>query len=376
MTLKIPKLSQIFQLYKQHGHELRFVGGCVRDNLINVPTNDIDLASTMPAADALTALASAGFKAIPTGLDHGTITLIIDSAPYEITTLRKDVSTDGRRATVETTDNWEEDANRRDFTINALYQDFDGIIYDYHNGQDDLKSGIVRFIGNPQDRITEDYLRILRYFRFAQRYATHGLPADLTTIFEQESPNIQLLSKERITQEFLKILNHPQASTTLKDMQSCRVLDQIIQDYNLDSLMRLEQTCKSLDVHHDSLRNLAALAGTTKNLRLSNDQITYLKRLVKIESDITQDTLHHSIFNEGKTRTLDALLIKGDISSYNICTEIDYTPLPINGSDLISIGISPGPKMGLALSHAADLWCKKNFNCTKKEILDYLKTIN
>ncbi len=372
MTIKIPQLSNLRQIYKDHGYDVRFVGGCVRDDLLGVPTNDYDLASPMPATEALNALHNAGFKVIPTGLAHGTITVIIDSAPYEITTLRKDISTDGRRATVEATDNWEEDAHRRDFTINALYQDFDGTLYDYTKGQDDLNHGIVRFIGNPEDRIQEDYLRILRYFRFAQRYAKHDLPDDLQAIFKKYAAKIQNLSKERITQEFLKILESATASKTLKEMQACSILDQIIPKNDLSRLETLEDTCKQLDIPPSVLRNLVALSSTDTCLRLSNDQKSYIKHLDKILSDLSKDRLYHALFNEGKQRTLDAILISGDINLYDTCIKIGYAPLPITSQDVINLGIPPGPQLGKALSSANDFWCNQKFLCTKEEIFKHI----
>ena len=374
MTIKIPQLNNLYQIYKNRDHDLRFVGGCVRDDILGIPTNDYDLATTMPAIDAIDTLLAAGFKVIPTGLSHGTITVVIDSIPYEITTLRKDVSTDGRRATIETTNNWEEDAHRRDFTINALYQDFDGKIYDYTNGQDDLKNGIVRFIGNPEDRIKEDYLRILRYFRFAQRYANHDFSTELSSLFKKHASDLQILSKERITQEFLRILDHSNALAALRDMQSCEILDQIIPGCDLVPLIALDQNTKSLGLEHAPLRTLATIYKTPNTLRLSNDQLSYISRVSKLRTDLDENTLYHAIFKEGKDRTLDALLINGNIDLYKIAQEITYNPLPITSQDLVALGIAAGPDLGKAIIMATDYWCSSKFTSTHSEILIHIKS--
>ncbi|MBX3457969.1 MAG: CCA tRNA nucleotidyltransferase [Candidatus Paracaedibacteraceae bacterium] len=375
MTIKIPELNNLRQIYKNRGHDIRFVGGCVRDDILGLSINDYDLASTMPATDAVDILKNAGFTVIPTGLSHGTITLIIDHTPYEITTLRKDVSTDGRRATVETTNNWEDDAHRRDFTINALYQDFDGNIYDYSNGLDDLRQGIVRFIGNAEDRIQEDYLRILRYFRFAQRYAKHDLSTELKSLFRTHAPKIQTLSKERITQEFLKIINHARTYSTLLEMQSCGILDQIIPDCDLTTLFNLNKHSRSLELGLSPLRNLAAVYAIPNNLRLSNDQLSYIKRINKLRYDLNKDNIYHAIFNEGKDRTLDALLINGNTDLYKMGQGIEYKALPITSQDLITLGIPAGPQLGQALAVASKLWCSNKFTTTPEEILMHIKTI-
>ncbi len=374
MTIKIPQLNNLYRIYNNRGHDIRFVGGCVRDNILGIPTNDYDLATTMPATDAIDTLLAADFKVIPTGLSHGTITVVIDSTPYEITTLRKDVSTDGRRATIETTNNWEEDAHRRDFTINALYQDFDGKIYDYTNGQDDLKNGIVRFIGNPEDRIKEDYLRILRYFRFAQRYANHVLSKELSALFKKHASDLQILSKERITQEFLRILDHTNALAALREMQSCEILDQIIPGCDLAALIDLDQHTKSLGLEYSPLRNLVAVHKAPNTLRLSNDQASYINSINKLRTDLTKDSIYHAIFKEGKDRTLDTLLINGTMDLYKIVQEITYKPLPITSQDLVALGISVGPNLGKAIKMATDYWCSSKFTSTHGEILMHIKT--
>jgi poly(A) polymerase len=185
----------------------RYVGGCVRDSLAGSPAKDIDLATPLSPNEVIDRLERAGLKAVPTGIDHGTITAVSSGAVVEVTTLRRDVSTDGRRATVAFTDDWREDAARRDFTINALYADpATGDVTDYFGGVDDLAAGIVRFIGAPLERIAEDHLRILRFFRFHARFGSGAPDAESLSACAARANDLMALSRERIADELLKIL--------------------------------------------------------------------------------------------------------------------------------------------------------------------------
>ena len=199
-----PQSKKLLEAISNAGGEARFVGGCVRDTLIGKKINDIDLATNLNPDQTTKALEAAGLKVIPTGIDHGTVTAIVDDEKFEVTTLRLDVATDGRHATVKFTDDWQADAARRDFTFNALYMDADGKVYDYFGGQEDLKNGETVFIGSAEDRINEDYLRILRYFRFRGRYKIHpgqGYDPDVLAVIDRLAPNLTKLSYERIWSE-------------------------------------------------------------------------------------------------------------------------------------------------------------------------------
>ena len=187
----------------------RYVGGAVRDELLGLPVSDIDLATRLRPDEVVERLEAAGIKAVPTGIEHGTVTAVSDGQPVEVTTLRRDVSTDGRRATVAFTDDWQEDAARRDFTINALYADpADGEIFDYFGGLDDLEARRVRFIGDPLERIAEDHLRILRFFRFHARFGTGEPDPAALDACTARANDLMALSRERIADELLKLLGH------------------------------------------------------------------------------------------------------------------------------------------------------------------------
>ncbi|PZQ43290.1 MAG: hypothetical protein DI551_12400 [Micavibrio aeruginosavorus] len=188
--------------------EALFVGGCVRNLLLGLPVSDLDIATIHPPLQVIEKLKNDGIRFIPTGLEHGTVTAFIDDAKFEITTLRKDIETDGRHAVIAFTDKWEEDAKRRDFTINTLLASPQGMVFDpLERGIDDLEMRLVKFVGNPQERIAEDYLRILRFFRFYAQYGSGAPDKEALGACADNAAKISLLSKERVTQEILKIVS-------------------------------------------------------------------------------------------------------------------------------------------------------------------------
>ena len=207
----------------------RYVGGAVRDDLLGLPVNDVDLATRIEPDEVIRRLEKARIKAVPTGIDHGTITAVSDGHPFEITTLRRDVSTDGRRATVAFTDDWKEDAARRDFTINALSADpMTGEIFDYFGGLDDLEQRHVRFIGDPLQRIAEDHLRILRFFRFHARFGRASRTPRRSMPAPQRANDLMALSRERIADELLKLLGLPDPSSTVGSCSSADILKPVL----------------------------------------------------------------------------------------------------------------------------------------------------
>ena len=249
----------------------RFVGGCVRDSLLRHQVHDLDMATPLEPKPVLAALQFSGIKSVPTGMDHGTITAVCGKQVIEITSLRKDVSTDGRRATVAFTQNWQEDAARRDFTMNALYLSADGTIYDYCGGLDDLDTGLVQFIGDPHDRIIEDYLRILRFFRFSARFG-QGFDERAIAAIRDSRQGISTLSRERIGDELKKILVLPNAVMAVDGMAETGVLNELWNgDLDLSSLRKLKSSTVDIirqntdfisvagDHIHDSVLALAVL---------------------------------------------------------------------------------------------------------------------
>ncbi|MEM9262843.1 MAG: CCA tRNA nucleotidyltransferase, partial [Pseudomonadota bacterium] len=205
----------------------RLVGGCVRDGLLSITPNDIDIAVQLTPDETMSALAAARLRAEPTGIAHGTVTAIVDGTPIEVTSLRADVDTDGRHATVSFTDDWLLDAVRRDFTINAMYLTPECELFDPWKGREDLRAGIVRFIGEPLERIREDYLRILRFFRFSARFAANVFDHDGLVACRREIGGISRLSKERIGTELIKILRGPRSCAAVRAMAEAEVLSAV-----------------------------------------------------------------------------------------------------------------------------------------------------
>src|SRR6476660_1608652 len=219
----------------------RYVGGAVRDDLLQLPVSDVDLATRLQPDEVVTRLEKARIKAVPTGIEHGTITAVSDGQPFEVTTLRRDVATDGRRATVAFTDDWKEDAARRDFTINALSADpVSGEIFDYFGGLDDLEHRHIRFIGDPFQRIAEDHLRILRFFRFHARFGSGELDSEAIEACTARANDLMALSRERIADELLKLLNVACPARTLAIMLDRSILKPVLPEIASERLGSLQ----------------------------------------------------------------------------------------------------------------------------------------
>lgn len=355
------------------GFDLRFVGGCVRDNLLRLVPNDYDLATPMPVEQGLSLLRQQSYTTIPTGVDHGTLTLVINKIPYQITTLRRDVATDGRRATIAYTDKWEEDAARRDFTINALYMDTSGKIYDYTDGQADLKAGIVQFIGNPEDRIKEDYLRILRFFRFHERFSKFPISDDIQATLKIFAPLLNTLSRERITQEFMSLLAGNAPHDGLIIMDHCSILQQFLKDYDIGSFETLIRAEKTAGTPISALRRLAALRCKDHTLALSNTEKKYLKTITLIEKNLDKLSLPYLMYKYGIPHVQDVFLIKGDLEKWQNLNGKIIPPFPLTADDLIEVGIVEGVHIGTALTAAEHLWCESEFNLTKADLLATLE---
>lgn len=386
----ITALKIIHDLYQKHGHELRFVGGGVRDVLLGLDPHDLDLATTMPAEQGLTLLQDNGITCIPTGLSHGTITVVLNHFPYEVTTLRKDVSTDGRRAKVHYIDDWQEDAARRDFTINAIYVDFQGEIYDYFGGEEDLKRGIIRFIGTPESRILEDYLRILRLFRFYARFGQHPLDEITLGYCRQYAERLRYLSVERITQEIFLLLSAKESLRSLKLMDQWEVLPVIFSSYNLCQYERTLERKKILGLDRTPLRGLYALTQDYHALRLSNKQATYFKTLQNLENHLAEweeganlpwitylkENSRYLCVLFGKYHVLDFILVntpETDLDLMKFIQDLHIPPFPLKGKELMAAGYSPGPDFQQILSQTTEWWCQNGFTPTKDECLTYVK---
>ncbi len=372
-------LSQLRVLYGEVGHELRFVGGCVRDTLLGITPYDIDLAATMPALEALSLLKKEGVTCIPTGIDHGTITVVVHEIPYQITTLRRDISTDGRRATIHYTDSWQEDAARRDFTINALYRGFDHQIYDYFNGLQDLKHGVIRFIGNAEERILEDYLRILRLFRFYARYGKQVIATDTLRLCEKYADKLKNLSAERITREILDLLDLDKCMSSLEIMDQHRILDSIFKSYHIKRLQRTLGREYKYSLKHDPIRRLASLTSDFHALSLSKKQHHELKILQQLEGhtlESIRQEYQYLCVAFGKKYIIDRLIIyfeEDDETFIHSLINLHIPYFPLRGQDFIDLGLQPGVVISQTLDHCLRWWCKNDFLPSREECLAYGK---
>lgn len=369
--------------------DTRFVGGAVRDALLDRPVNDIDLATRLVPDEVVRRAQEAGLKAVPTGIDHGTVTIVAEHTPYEVTSLRKDVETDGRRAVVAFTQDWSEDAMRRDFTINALYADRDGRIYDAVGGMTDLANRTLRFIGDAETRIREDYLRILRFFRFASQIEYLVLDRAGLMACAALAPGLADLSVERVQAELFKLLGGADPVDALRQMAAAGILQQVLPEAR--SMARLEAVAR---VERDRLfeadpeRRFYALLGARhvgpvgQRLRLSNRALARLKaisdaedvqrahKLVAPAMEVAalQRALHR--LGAGAFRDLVVLLWADDSGDHRenlwraLLAHADvWQPrtLPVSGDDITALGIEPGPRVGQILSLLDDWWSQNGF---------------
>jgi poly(A) polymerase len=348
----------------------RYVGGAVRDDLLDLPINDIDLATRIAPEDVVRRLEKARIKAVPTGIDHGTITAISDGQPVEITTLRRDVTTDGRRATVAFTDDWEEDAARRDFTINALSADpVTGELFDYFGGLADLERKHIRFIGNPLQRIAEDHLRILRFFRFHARFDAGEPDAPALAACTARANDLMALSRERIADELLKLLALPSPTATMAIMLEHEILRPILPEITRALMADLEQLIaaeRDAELEADALRRLTALLprdpavadAVGARLRLSNKA---RKRLVCASVPDAGTPPHALAYRLGTDCAVDRLLLAGKGAEAAQLVQWQVPRLPISGGALIKRGLAPGPIVAETLRLIEDQWIAAGF---------------
>lgn len=348
--------------------DIRLVGGVVRDTLAGQVTKDIDLATPLLPERVIEKLSAARIKCVPTGLAHGTVTAVVEGRPFEITTLRRDVSTDGRRATVTFTDDWQEDAARRDFTINALYADpYTGDIQDYFGGVADLKAGIVRFIGEPLTRIAEDHLRILRFFRFNARFGK-GVPhAESIAACRVRANDLMALSRERIAMELLAILALPNPAEAIALMIGNGIFVPVLPEITTAaSLVRLLEREQTIAAEPNALRRLAALLPANpglaeeiaNRLRLSNAERKHLMTLAarRADDDVNPKALAYRL---GVESAVDRLLLgTGDAADI-----LGWTPpkFPLTGGSIVARGIQAGPEVARVLQAAERQWIEEGF---------------
>lgn len=347
--------------------DARFVGGSVRDTLLGLPVSDLDLATPLAPERVIALLEAEGIRAVPTGIDHGTITAVLASGPVEVTTLRRDVSTDGRRATVAFTDDWREDAARRDFTMNALYADpRTGEIFDYFGGLADLAARHVRFIGDPLQRIAEDHLRILRFFRFLARFGDVPDPAGLGACTAR-AKDLMALSRERIADELLKLLVASDAVRVVRLMIEHGIFVPVLPEISsAERLAHLAAREAAADIAPHALRRLAALLPPDPaiaeqvgaRLKLSNAQRKRLAVAV-----LPLDLAPHALaYRAGAESALDRLLLS-DLPIADWVEVRDWHPprLPLTGGAIVARGVKAGPEVARLMRQVEEQWIAEGF---------------
>ncbi|GAO54777.1 CCA tRNA nucleotidyltransferase [Novosphingobium sp. MD-1] len=347
----------------------RYVGGAVRDTLLDAPVKDIDMATQLVPQETMARLEAAGIRTIPTGIVHGTVTALLPEGGVEITTLRRDVSTDGRHATVAFSTAWRDDAARRDFTINALYADPRTLaVTDFFGGLDDLARRHVRFIGEAEQRIREDYLRILRYFRFQARFGTLPADAEAERACAALAAGMKGLSRERIGWELLTLLGLPDPAPTVRRMAELGVLAQVLPEATaagLDSLAALIASERREGLTPDALRRLAALLPAdppvaeqvAARLRLS---IAQRKRLATAAArDGAVSDPRGLAYRLGREEALDRLLLAG--VSTTPLTGWDVPRFPLKGGEIVARGIGKGPDVARILRAVEARWIAEGF---------------
>lgn len=396
--MSAPETVRVIAALTAEGADVRFVGGCVRDAILGIPVTDIDLASHLPPDDVTRLLEAADIKAMPTGLAHGTVTAVIGEAHFEITTLRRDVETYGRRAKVAFTNDWAADAARRDFTINAMFASPDGTLYDPLGGMQDLHAGRVCFVGEPEQRIREDVLRLLRFFRFQAHYGRAAPAKDALDACARLAPLLPALSGERVAGEVFRLLAAPRPAEILRLMAELgvlgHVLPQLVRFERLEALMDLGGALASPILRLAALVEGGAPAADAlaDRLRLSREEREHLVALAapsaRLHPDLAMAQRRRHLYRLGAERYRDLALIawaqaggasskKGEAGAWRDLADLAQSwpapEFPLRGRDALALEVPPGPQVGRLLAAVEDWWLDGDFAAGRKECLAELE---
>ena len=403
--LKAKPLQALFNALNRDGGEARVVGGAVRNTLLGSKVSDVDLATTHLPQETVRLAKEAGFKPVPTGIEHGTITVVVQGHPFEVTTLRQDVETDGRHAKVAFGTDWKADAERRDFTINALYMTADGTIIDDVGGLADIESRTLRFIGDAEQRIREDYLRILRFFRFFAWYGSGRPEADGLRASARLKDGLAQLSAERVWAELKKLLSAPDPSRALLWMRQGGVLNLILPEsekWGIDAIHGLVRTEADLGWQADPLLRLASIVPPDSvrmeemgnRLKMSNAERARLEawaRADAVKPELSEQALKKAIYRGSKQAVLDRIRLAyaaaradaagsddamiragGFARLLDAAERYDAPVFPVTGSDLLALGIEKGPGLGEVLRSLETFWIDSGFSLDRAALLDKL----
>ena len=382
-------LARLLAVLDADGEEARVVGGAVRNTLLGLAPGDIDLATTALPDEVMRRATKAGFHAVPTGIEHGTVTVVVDERPFEVTTLREDVETFGRHAKVRFGRDWKADAERRDFTINALFLTREGRVIDLVGGLSDIAARRVRFIGDPATRISEDRLRVLRFFRFHAAYGSGKPDAAGFSACVRAREALDILSRERVRIEILKLMPAPRAPETAAIMAEAGILDRVLGGVaDLAGFANLAAIETTLGLAADPVRRLAALAVRVvddatrlrERLRLSNDEHRRLRGIAerwwRIDPRAPEQIARAMLYRIGPENFRDRALVafarsgaKADDRAWHelIALAKRWTPpkFPLAAKDFLERGMEKGPELGAALAHAEEAWIAEGFPVEK-----------
>jgi len=401
-----PGLKRVLALLNEDAGEARVVGGAVRNSLMGIPVSDMDIATSLLPQDVQARAEGAGIKCVPTGIKHGTVTLVVDGHPFEVTTLRRDVETDGRHAQVEFTTDWRADAWRRDLTINALYADQSGLVHDYTGGLEDIEKANIRFIGDAAERIGEDHLRILRFFRFFAHYGRGRPDAQGIKASAAAKEKIRTLSSERVWSEMKKLLSATDPFRALLWMRTAGVLTVVLPEtekWGIDAVPALVAAEGKFGWAPDPLLRLAAivppdserLMAMADRLKLSTAERGYLKAFAEhptIPDQISGPQFDAMLYANGVVGADANLKIMLANTSAKAEGNVEELPrvarlgslldravkwrkpvMPVKGADLIEAGFEAGPQVGEKLATLEKQWVSSNFKLSKDELLAKLK---
>ena len=388
--LSDPLVQKVLCVLSEGGEEARINGGAIRNTLLGRPVSDIDISTTCVPGESTRRLEAAGIRAVPTGFEHGTVTAVAEGRGFEVTTLREDVETDGRRAVVRFGRDWSHDAHRRDFTMNALYCDADGTIHDLVGGRADIEARLVRFIGSPEDRIREDYLRILRFFRFFAWYG-HGRPdADGLKACARLKGGLAGLSAERVWIELSKMLAAPDPARALLWMRQAGVLTAVLPEsekWGIDAIHGLIAAEQALGIAPDPVLRLLSivpprqdtLAEIAARLKVANAVRERMQAAARapafpdVAADVPVSLYQHGVQAITDRALLHAAARSGDIDAIRpvIVAARDWTRpvFPVSGSDLQALGFKPGPAMGAVLKRLEADWVASHFAKSREALL-------
>lgn len=400
-----PALQRVLALLNSEGGEARIAGGAVRNALMGHPINDADIATTLTPQAVIARAEAAGIRAVPTGVDHGTVTLVVEGRPFEVTTLRRDAETDGRRAVVVFGTDWQEDADRRDLTINGLYADAEGNVVDLVGGLEDIETRTVRFIGDAAARISEDYLRILRFFRFFAWYGGGRPDPEGLRACVRGRAGLKTLSAERIWSEMKKLLSAPDPGRALLWMRQTGILTDILPEsekWGIDAVPALVEAERSLGWTVDPLLRLAAivppdaarLAAMAERLRLSRAEAGFFRHWAEapaVPDEVTDAVFARLLYRYGvqgiaarlklalasaraEARISDKAMRRAARLStlLGLAERFERPKFPLTGADVLKAGVPAGPRVGEVLGALENQWVEMNFSLSRDKLLERL----